>query len=217
MANHSKHDHDSALLDFSLDPHLLPNPDTHNSGSIRKPRSVENAMIEKNIDNDQIQIIISPNKSMSWQTNKKLLLAIFVLNMSIALAWTYMGAWMVLPFAGLEVLLVGLGMYYVSWKLNFKQIITVKNESLILQKGVYFPKEEWHWRREDTTLICVPSDYRMSPPALSLQHLNQRIEVGDFLNRDEKKEFRQQLVDLGIPLITREKHKKTRNHKSTKI
>lgn len=158
-------------------------------------------MIEKHTDNHQTQIILSPNKSMSWETNKKILLVLFCLNMSIALAWAYMGAWMVLPFAGLEILLVGTGMYYVSWKLNFKQIITVENESLRLQKGVYFPKEEWHWPLSDTCLISVPSDYRLSAPTLSLQHLNQRIEVGDFLNREEKKQFRQHLIELGIPLV----------------
>ncbi len=139
---------------------------------------------------------------MSWQSNKKILLGIFCLNATIALAWTYMGAWMVLPFAGLEVLLVGLGMYYVSWKLSFKQVITLENDSFILQKGVYFPKQEWHWQRSQIRLIKTPNQYRMSAPKLQLQHLNQVVEVGDFLNRDEKKQLRELMVNLNIPLRT---------------
>lgn len=113
-----------------------------------------------------------------------------------------MGAWMVLPFAGLEVLLVGLGMYYVSWKLSFKQVITLENDSFILQKGVYFPKQEWHWQRSQIRLIKTPNQYRMSAPKLQLQHLNQVVEVGDFLNRDEKKQLRELMVNLNIPLRT---------------
>ncbi len=141
-----------------------------------------------------------PNRSMSWQSNKKILCAMFVVNMTIAASWAWMGAWMVLPFAGLEVLLVGIGMYYVSWKLSFKEVIIVEAESLIIQKGVYFPKQEWHWSRSATTLIKQPSQYRMSAPTLFLKHLNERIEIGKFLNRSEKLTLRKYLLELGLPI-----------------
>ena len=67
---------------------------------------------------------------------------------------------MVLPFAGLEIALVGLGMYYASWKLSVKEIIIIEGDSLTLQKGVYFPKQQWDWQRRDTILIKRPSKYR---------------------------------------------------------
>jgi len=111
-----------------------------------------------------------------------------------------MGAWMVLPFAGLEVFFVGLGMYYVSWKLSFKQIITIEADSLVLQKGVYYPKQEWNWQFSDTVLIRKNSTYRMSPPELFLKNLNDRVEIGDFLNKKEKKELRQILINLNLPI-----------------
>ncbi len=114
-----------------------------------------------------------------------------------------MGAWMVLPFAGLEVACVGAGMYYVSWKLNFKQIITMEHDSLIIQKGVYFPKQEWRWQRSATDLINTPSKYRMSPPKLQLKHRNESVEIGDFLNRDDKKCLKRELQDLDLPIINR--------------
>ncbi|RBP53637.1 DUF2244 domain-containing protein [Arenicella xantha] len=146
------------------------------------------------------QLVLSPNRSMSWQTNKKILLALFVVNMSIAAAWAMMGAWMIMPFAGLEVLLVGLGMYYASWKLSFKEIITVRADSIVLQKGVYFPKQEWQWQLSQTRLLKQPSSYRMSPPTLRLKHVNEQIEIGRFLNRDEKIVLREHLLKLGTPL-----------------
>ncbi len=111
-----------------------------------------------------------------------------------------MGAWMVLPFAGLEILLVGIGMYYVSWKLSFKEILLFDAESLIVQKGVYYPKQEWHWGAGQTTLIKRPSKYRMSAPTLFLEHQNQRIEIGQALNRSEKKQLREHLVNLGLTM-----------------
>ncbi len=156
----------------------------------------------KQIQNDkQTQLILAPNKSMSWETNKKILIGIFIVNMTIAIAWSLMGAWLVLPFAGLEVLLVGLGMYYACWKLNFKHIITIEAESFILQKGVYFPKQEWQWQKSHVRLMNKPNQYRMSAPHLFLNHLNDKIEVGEFLNQSEKKQFKGLIKELNIPVI----------------
>jgi len=42
----------------------------------------------------------------------------------------------------------------------------------------------------------------MSAPTLFLKHLNQRVEIGDFLNRTEKITLREHLLDLGIPITT---------------
>ena len=143
-------------------------------------------------------IVLSPNKSMSWETNKKILIAMFAVAMIIGVSFASIGAWMILPFAGIEVTVVGIGMYYVCWKLNFKQTITLEAESFTVQKGVYFPKQEWQWQASQTYLLKQPSRYRMSPPTLYLKHLNQKIEIGEFLNRTDKKELQEWLRDMGI-------------------
>lgn len=157
-------------------------------------------MLDLQDNNNVRRLLMMPNRSMSWQTNKKILLAMFCLNMTVALAWAYMGAWLVLPFAGLEILLVGIGMYYVSWKLSFRQILILEAESLTLQKGVYFPKQEWHWQKNQTIVLRQASNYRMSAPTLWLSHLDERVEIGEFLNRTDKKELRKYLQDFGLAI-----------------
>ncbi len=157
-------------------------------------------MVEFETQNEIQRLVITANRSMSWHENKRILVFMFCVNMAIALSWAAMGAWMVLPFAGLEIALVGFGMYYVSWKLSFKEIIIFEGDSLTLQKGVYFPKQEWVWQRRDTLLIKRPSKYRMSAPTLFLKHLNQSIEIGAALNRVEKKELREHLIRLGLAM-----------------
>lgn len=155
-------------------------------------------MVEFEKEDDIQRLVITANRSMSWQANKRILAFMFCVNMAIALSWTAMGAWMVLPFAGLEIALVGFGMYYVSWKLSFKEIIIVEGDSLILQKGIYFPKHQCNWQRSETSIIKQPSKYRMSAPTLFLKHLNQSIEIGAALNRIEKKQLREHLISLGL-------------------
>jgi uncharacterized membrane protein len=157
-------------------------------------------MVKFETQNEIQRLVITANRSMSWRENKRVLAFMFCVNMAIALSWAAMGAWMVLPFAGLEIAFVGLGMYYVSWKLSFKEVIIFEGDSLTLQKGIYFPKQQWNWQRRDSFIIKRPSKYRMSAPTLFLKHLNQSIEIGASLNRAEKKELREHLTRLGLGL-----------------
>ena len=122
----------------------------------------------------------------------------FVVVMIIGLSFAAVGAWLVLPFAGIEILALSVGMYYVSWKLNFKQTIEIQAESFTLRKGVYFPKQEWQWQTSQTSVLKKPSRYRMSASTLFLKHLNQKIEIAEFLNRSEKKELLEELKKIGL-------------------
>lgn len=159
-------------------------------------------MVEINANNERKLAVLTPNKSMSWETNKKVLWVMLVVNLAIGLSFAAIGAWLILPFAGLEILLVGIGMYYVCWKLNFQETIALENQELQLKKGVYYPKQIWQWQTANTSLISKPSSYRLSPPTLYLQHLNERVEVGQFLNRQEKIRLRNELQKWGIPVVT---------------
>lgn len=158
-------------------------------------------MVEIHQNDSQHLIVMSPNKSMDWATNKKILMAMFFVSMLIGISFAYMGAWLILPFAGLEVALVGLGMYYASWKLNFKQTISIQGNSLILQKGVYFPTLEWSWELSNTKVLRRASQYRMSAPSLFLKNFGETVEIGEFLNRKDKLKLRKALQKSGLPIL----------------
>ncbi|MEO0368885.1 MAG: DUF2244 domain-containing protein [Pseudomonadota bacterium] len=158
-------------------------------------------MIEHYQEGVKTTLVMTPNKSMTWEQNRLILLAMFTVNMIIGIGFAMIGGWLILPFAGLEIMLVGLGMYYVCWKLNFKHIIIIEADSLVLQKGVYFPKQEWLWQKRDTSLLRRPAPYRLSAPDLFLRYFSHTVEIGEFLNRDEKKEVVQALNDLGLNTV----------------
>ena len=56
-------------------------------------------------------IKLSPNQSASWRETKIVITIMVLLVMSIAIGWTMAGAWIILPFAGLEVGLFAYFMY----------------------------------------------------------------------------------------------------------
>ena len=86
----------------------------------------------KNDGEDTITtLILSPDRSLDWDGNKRVIWSLGSICIGIAMGFTIIaGAWVMLPFAGLEVLILSLALYYVSWKLSYRHILTL-NLSLI--------------------------------------------------------------------------------------
>ena len=56
----------------------------------------------------RLMIIARPNQSATWNTNVLVLLVLSVPVLGIAAAFALLGAWLILPFAGLELLALAL-------------------------------------------------------------------------------------------------------------
>jgi uncharacterized membrane protein len=133
----------------------------------------------------RLMIIAQPNCSANWRSNQLVLLAISIPSLAIAIGFALMGAWPILPFAGLELLALGSALYYVNWKLQYRHVITLSDDSVRIDKGFYVPKESWKFPRQGTGLAIVPEQHPWDGPALSLQRTGESVLVGEFLNRDD--------------------------------
>ncbi len=133
----------------------------------------------------RLMIIARPNRSASWRANKLVLLALAVPSLGIATGFALMGAWPILPLAGLELLAVGSALYYVNWKLQYRHVITLSEDSVRIDKGFYAPRQSWQFPRQGTGLAIVPEQHPWDGPGLSLQRTGESVSVGEFLNRDD--------------------------------
>lgn len=133
----------------------------------------------------RLMIIAQPNCSATWRANKLVLLALAIPSLGIATGFAMMGAWPILPLAGLELLAVGSALYYVNWKLQYRHIITLSKDSVRIDKGFYAPRQSWQFPRQDTGLAIVPEQHPWDGPGLSLQRTGESVSVGEFLNRDD--------------------------------
>ena len=64
--------------------------------------------IESNKEKDFHRILLRPNQSISWKSSIVFILVIAFTCLTIGLGFAYVGATLILPFAGLEVLFVGI-------------------------------------------------------------------------------------------------------------
>ncbi len=142
-------------------------------------------MVESTRTASRLMIIAKPNCSASWRSNVLVLLALAVPSLIAATAFALLGAWPILPFASLELLALGSSLYYVNWKLQYRHVITLSEDSVCIDKGFYAPKQSWTFPRQSIGLAIVPERHPWDGPELSLQGTGESVSVGEFLNRDD--------------------------------
>ena len=137
-------------------------------------------------EQDQKQVIVAqPNLSASWKQNKQMIIFLAIPSIGAALFFWTLGAWPILPFAGLEITALAVSLYYVHWKLHFKHVITFQEGTIRIDKGVYAPKFSYVLARDESSLAIRPENHPWDAPELYIQDRTHSIRVGEFLNRDE--------------------------------
>jgi uncharacterized membrane protein len=134
---------------------------------------------------DGLQIIARANHSSSWRVNQLVLLALAVPSLGAAVAFALLGAWPILPFAGLELGSLAAALYYVNWKLQYRQVITFDEQAVRIEEGRFAPIRSWHLARDATALAVTPEQHPWEGPRLAVYSSELRVPIGDFLNRDE--------------------------------
>lgn len=142
-------------------------------------------MVSSDRDTHCLTIIARPNRSATWRANKLVLLALAVPSLGFAVGFALAGAWPIIPFAGLELLALGSALYLVNWKLQYRHVITISERRVCVEKGYYLPRQSWHFERDDTALSIEREQHPWDGPRISLHDRNERVSVGEFLNREE--------------------------------
>lgn len=133
----------------------------------------------------RLMIIVQPNRSSSWRSNQLVLLALAVPSLGAAVGFALLGAWPILPLAGLELTALGSALYYVNWKLQYRHVITLSDDSVSVDKGFLAPVQSWTFPRQHTDLAIVPERHPWEGPELSLHGTGEYVSIGEFLNRED--------------------------------
>ena len=116
----------------------------------------------------------------------------------IGVFWTFIGAWLVLPFSGLEAALVAYLMYRVCQGTYQRQVITCSASQVMVQFGSQFPRRSWILPRHGAHLAISEARHPLDPRILKLVDGSHNIELGSFLNRDDKEKALQLFKAAGL-------------------
>jgi uncharacterized membrane protein len=128
---------------------------------------------------------------------------LFLLIMSfpifiIALGWTFLGAWPVLPFAGLDFLLLAYVTYKVSYRSYQMDWIKLDKYKITIHTGIGDHPGDQVMARCDTYLYVTKPKKPLDLIHLRLKDNNHSIEVGEFLNKEDREQVRNALVNAGV-------------------
>jgi Integral membrane protein len=155
-------------------------------------------MILRHTDADTTVITLLPNRSASWAQTKLFVLVVCCTTLIIGVFWTLNGAWMVLPFSGIEAGLVAFLMYRVCQGTYQRQVITCTPQQILVQFGTTFPKRSWQLPRSSVHVKVTDAPHPLSPRILVLADGSHHIELGSFLNHEDKEEVLQHLRQAGL-------------------
>ncbi len=155
-------------------------------------------MIRVSDDKQTRTLVLRPNRSMSWDDNRKVIVGLSILTLLVPSLWAARGLWLALPLAGIELLALAVGLYYVCWKLSFRQVIRVAPDSLSIAEGHYYPRRSWQLDRQRAAVAVQQSQHPWDAIKITLYDRQHRIAVGEFLNKQDNEELLQSLIDAGL-------------------
>ncbi len=152
--------------------------------------------IESNKEKDLHRILIRPNQSISWKSSMVFILVIAFTCLTIGFGFAYVGATLILPFAGLEVLFVGICVYLVLNKTSQQEVITLSKDKLIIEKGAYKIKQVWEYFRLWSYISVERPRHPWYPAHIVVTSKGETVPLGDFLNEQEKEELVSNLENI---------------------
>jgi uncharacterized membrane protein len=131
-------------------------------------------------------IVICPNCSLSQSGALWFFASVCAVSLGVGLLMTLKGFWPILPFAGLELAVLGWALRRSLARRHHRQTITVSDENVTVESReghccveVMFPR---HWAQ---VKLQRPSS-RLHPSRLTIESHGRQCEVGSFLTEEER-------------------------------
>ncbi len=155
-------------------------------------------MIEVRENQHNRTLLLRPNRSMTWNDNLRVILGLSLATLLVPTLWALRGMWLALPLAGLELLALAGALYFVSWKLGFRQIIRIEPDSVSVAEGYYFPQRDWQLDRSRTALAVQQGKHPWDAIRVTIYDREKRVALGEFLNKEDSETLLQLLTDCGF-------------------
>lgn len=144
------------------------------------------------------RLVLTPNASLGWRGNLLALSLLIGVSALIGLGMWLAGAWVILPFAGLELTILAVALYITTWRCQRQEVLSIGADTVQLEKGVYRREAEWRLPRAYVWVEVGQPRHPWTPPALYLRHRDTDIALAPFLNLEDNRYLQQLLRQQGL-------------------
>ena len=132
------------------------------------------------------RFVVTPNRSLSWKGNQIFLASLAILSFGIAGAFAAAGFWVVLPFAGLEMLALATVLYICSIRSEWCELIAIDADKVQIKVGRRKPSAEKTLQTAWSKVELRPANVLGHPSRLLICSKGEEIEVGACLVEEER-------------------------------
>ena len=152
-------------------------------------------MVATQYDNnrDAGRFLLRPNCSLSWRDALRFYIGMVIVTFGIAIAFAVQGAWLILPFAGLEMLVLGMALYVVSCRGTSWQAISIDQDSIDIIDHGFRHEQQQSFQRAWAKVVFKRALIKGHPSRLFIRSHGRAVEIGGYLNESEKKHLAHQL------------------------
>ena len=150
---------------------------------------------ERNADGD-IRFILRSNGSMSRRQILTFLGVAGLVMASIAIGFSMLGLWLVLPFSGAEWLLLAWAFNLSFREATLREVVTITEASVVLEKGYDGPEQTYRFQRAWMSVDWTKPPFKGHPSRLAFRSHGRQVEVGCFLVESEREELVRELRQI---------------------
>lgn len=149
-------------------------------------------MVLSEIDtHNSFKVTFKPNSALSASNKQKVLVLLTVIPLVIGICFCFLGAWLILPFVGLEIGALAYAFYYINRHEADYESISIEGENLVIERCVaeHVTKQEvnTYWAK------VVQQQLPNGELHLYLQTHGKYIEVGRYLTTKQRELLSKQL------------------------
>jgi uncharacterized membrane protein len=140
------------------------------------------------------EVVARPNSSLTAKGRVYAVVIIAAISLAVALGFSLIGAWLVLPFAGIELLAIGYAFYYIHCHSQDYESIVIEGDQISVEKKSYKAVSKMVFNRywAKVLLRLTPNGDQM----LSLRSHGKEIDFGrSFMTNDQRLELAKQLKE----------------------
>lgn len=137
------------------------------------------------------EVTARPNSSLTARETGMVVAGIGLVSLIVALGFSMAGAWLVFPFAGLELLLVAGAFYYITCHAGDYESITIQGDHLAVEKRSHKNTSRIMFHRywAQVELVAISGGEQR----LRLRSHGKEVEFGRFMNHEQQQALAQQL------------------------
>jgi uncharacterized membrane protein len=142
------------------------------------------------------RIELAPNCSLTAHAAAVFFATIAFVTLSVALLFVVQGYWPVLPFAGLEVLVLGWALNASLRRREWRERILVSEAQITIESSVRGELTQVVFSRHWARIKLRAPFHALHPSRLLIESHGRSVEVGGFLNEEERRRLALRLKRL---------------------